>query len=204
MQQTEDPPRPGLRERKKAKTRLAIQEHALRLFRQKGYDGTTVEEIADAAEVSPSTFFRYFPTKEDVVLYDVLDPVLIEAFRNQPRDLPPLTAFRRTLLNVYLGLPPAEMAATEERAALMRTVPELRARMMDEFVRGIGMMMDGLADRTGRPRNDFALRVLVGAIVGVMLSVLFDDEVFPPGGSVREQMVLFDRGLELLEAGLPI
>ena len=52
MQQTEVPPRPGLRERKKAKTRLAIQEHALRLFRQKGYDGTTVEEIADAAEVS--------------------------------------------------------------------------------------------------------------------------------------------------------
>jgi AcrR family transcriptional regulator len=198
------PEKPGLRERKKLKTRAAIQEHALRLFRERGYDETTVEQIAEAAEVSPSTFFRYFPTKEDVVLYDVLDPVLIEAFRNQPRDLSPLTAFRRTLTSVYMGLPPDEMAATEERAALMRSVPELRARMMDEFVRGIGMMMDGLADRTGRPRDDFALRVFVGAIVGVMLSVLFDDEVFPPGGSVREQMLLFDRGLELLEAGLPI
>ena len=50
-----DQPRPSLRERKKAKTRAAIQEHALRLFHEQGYEETTVEQIADAAEVSPST-----------------------------------------------------------------------------------------------------------------------------------------------------
>jgi AcrR family transcriptional regulator len=64
----------GLRERKKAKTRAAIQAHALRLFAKQGYDETTIDQIADAAEVSQSTFFGYFPTKEDVVLHDRFDP----------------------------------------------------------------------------------------------------------------------------------
>src|SRR5579863_8692249 len=89
--------RPGLRERKKARTRAAIREHALRLFREQGYDATTVEQIAAAAEVSPSTFFRYFPTKEDVVLRDDFDDRAFEAFDRQPVSLPPIVAFRAAM-----------------------------------------------------------------------------------------------------------
>jgi len=69
----------GLRERKKAKTRAAIRREAMRLFREQGYEETTVEQIAEAAEVSPSTFFRYFPTKEDVVLQDDFDVVVVNS-----------------------------------------------------------------------------------------------------------------------------
>src|ERR1700704_1597179 len=82
----------GLRERKKARTRASIREHALRLFRENGYQRTTVEQIAAAAEVSPSTFFRYFPTKEDIILQDDMDTRMIEAMEQQPADLSPLSA----------------------------------------------------------------------------------------------------------------
>src|SRR3954454_2338660 len=88
---------PGLRERKKQKTRWAIQEHALRLFGEQGYDATTVEQIAAAAEVSPSTFFRYFPTKEDVVLQDDYDPMLIAAVDAVPADVGPVAALRQAM-----------------------------------------------------------------------------------------------------------
>src|SRR5207245_89584 len=92
--------RGGLRERKKARTRASIREHALRLFREQGYQHTTVEQIAEAAEVSPSTFFRYFPTKEDVVLQDDMDIRMLEALRRQPPGLAPLAAFRAAVRQV--------------------------------------------------------------------------------------------------------
>ena len=66
----------GLRERKKIKLRRSVQSEALRLFAEQGYEDTTVEQIADAADISTTTFYRYFPTKEDVVLDDDYDPIV--------------------------------------------------------------------------------------------------------------------------------
>src|SRR5215831_3477438 len=91
----------GLRERKKARTRAAIREHALRLFREQGYQRTTVEQIAAAAEVSPSTFFRYFPTKEDLILQDDMDTRMVEAFERQPAGLGPIPAVRAALREAW-------------------------------------------------------------------------------------------------------
>jgi len=68
-------------------TRALLQQTALRLFREQGYAETSIEEIAEAAEVSTTTVFRYFPTKADLVIYDDLDARLIEVVRAQPAEL---------------------------------------------------------------------------------------------------------------------
>jgi AcrR family transcriptional regulator len=101
---TTSPPT-GLRERKKAKTRAAIRDHAMRLFDEQGYAATTVEQIAEAADVSPSTFFRYFPTKEDTVLADDYDPLIVAELRAQPPEMNPIEAIRRSIHAVFDQIP---------------------------------------------------------------------------------------------------
>jgi AcrR family transcriptional regulator len=196
-----DRPAVGLRERKKARTKAAIQQHAMRLFAERGYQATTVEQIAAAAEVSPSTFFRYFPTKEDVVLYDALDPVLLEAFRTQPADLTPIQALRSAMWAVFSELPAEELAVQGERDALIRSVPELRARMLDEFVKSLELFAEIVADRVGRPPTDPAVRTVAGAVIGVGISAWYtgDDQTGPEG-----YLAVLDASLAHLEAGLKL
>ena len=89
-----DAARQGLPERKKARTHTAIRTHAFHLFRSRGYEATMVAQIISGTDVSSSTFFRYFPTKEDVVLADSQIPLLVAALHAQPLPLPPVAAVR--------------------------------------------------------------------------------------------------------------
>lgn len=193
-------PAQGLRERKKAKTRAAIQRHALRLFQEQGYDATTVEQIAAAAEVSPSTFFRYFPTKEDVVLYDALDPLLFAAYRAQVPELNPIQALRRALHDVYDHMSDAELARQIERGRLVLTVPELRMRMLDQLAAGVQMMTQLLAERTGRHADELEVRALAGAMIGALMGPLLTG----PLDATTDFFALMDAGLAYLEVGLPL
>jgi AcrR family transcriptional regulator len=194
----DDRPTVGLRERKKAKTKAAIQQHALRLFAEQGYHATTVEQIAEAAEVSPSTFFRYFPTKEDVVLYDVLDPPALAAFRAQPAELSPIQALRGAMRQVFADLPAEEVEAQRQRDRLIRSVPELRAAMMDEFARNLDMLAELVAERVGRRADELAVRTLAGAVIGVAIAIWYT----ATDQTLIDAMALMDAGLAQLEAGL--
>jgi AcrR family transcriptional regulator len=121
----------GLRERKKAETRRSIQEHALRLFQEKGYEATTVEEIAAAAGVSHMTFFRYFPSKHAVVENDEYDPMIAELIRSRPADEDPLTAINRALATALRAMPADELSTVLARAQFILGVPALRARQLE-------------------------------------------------------------------------
>jgi AcrR family transcriptional regulator len=204
----------SLRERKKARTRASLREHALRLFREQGYHATTVEQIAAAAEVSPSTFFRYFPTKEDVVLQDDMDTRMLQALIRQPPELAPLAAVRAALREAWESFTPQEWEQIGEGARLSLDVPEIRARSMNEFARTINTVARALAVRTGRCSDDLRVRVLAGAVIGVMMAVFLPDMVDElDGESVPdlhaeligpESVDRIDEALALLEAGFPL
>ncbi len=195
----DEQPAVGLRERKKARTRAAIQRHALRLFREHGYHATTVEQIAEAAEISPSTFFRYFPTKEAVVFQDDYDPMIVEAFKAEPAELSPIAALRSAVRAVFAELPDEDIAMMRERHELTRAVPELRAAMLEELARNIQMIAEVVAERVGRPADDLAVRTFAGAMVGglmaAMLSWAEGTEDFPK---------LVDAAMGHLESGLAL
>lgn len=189
----------GLRERKKAKTRALIQHHALRLFSEHGYDATTVEQIADAAEVSPSTFFRYFPNKEEVVLTDEYDPLLIEALISQPPDVGPIEALRGAVRLVFGSLSEAEITDMRQRSELMVTVPDLRAAFLGSMSDQLRLIGSVIGPRVGHDAGDFAVRNFAGALFGVVMAALFDWLEHPE----QDLFALMDRALAHLDAGLP-
>ncbi|HEV8570822.1 MAG TPA: TetR family transcriptional regulator [Actinoplanes sp.] len=196
---TTSPPT-GLRERKKAKTRAAIREHAMRLFEEQGYAATTVEQIAEAADVSPSTFFRYFPTKEDTVLADDYDPLIVAELRAQPPEMNPIEAIRRSIHAIFDQISDEDWERERQRQRLFESVPELRARAMQQYLETTAMVGEVVAVRAGLPPDDFSARVLAGAVIGAAIA------------AVPRGMTAFDRGdfdrlddaLMLLQAGLPL
>lgn len=194
---SEQLPRTGLRERKKARTRAAIQREALRLFEQQGYAETTVDEIAAAAEVSQSTFFRYFPTKEELVAYDALDPVWIDLFRAQPSELSPLEALIATMEQARTTLPRQAWEQEQQRKRIFGAQPELRARLFGDALRSLDLMAALFAERTDRPADDFELRALAGAVTGVTMPILLDDDY----DDVDSYFAALLRGMRLLASG---
>jgi AcrR family transcriptional regulator len=192
----------GLRARKKARTRSAIQREALRLFSERGYAATTVEQIADAADVSPSTFFRYFPGKEDLLLLDEhhsLADTVTRAFAAQPPQLPPVAALRAAIRTALADLPPTDRAARLERDVALVAVPELWSANLGLLVRALDQLGEVVAQRAGRDPCDAAVRALTGAVLGVTVRV-FLDAANDPG---VEPATALDEALALLEAGLP-
>lgn len=192
----------GLRERKRATTKSAIQRQALRLFRERGYRATTVEQIAEAAEVAPSTVFRYFPTKEDLAALDdhySLHLPIARAFEAQPPELNPVQALRGALRAAFAGLSPAERTARYERDLLMLQVPELWAANLGLLTTGSQVLADLVAARIGCAPDDPAVRALTGAALGIGLQVFLDWAQNPDA----DPAATLDEALSHLELVLP-
>jgi AcrR family transcriptional regulator len=187
---------PGLRERKKSRTRAEIRAQALRLFREQGFHETTTEQIAAAADISPSTFFRYFRTKERIVLSDDLDATMVGAFTAQPDDLPVIEALRRA---IELGLAHLDRDDEQERRKLIRSVPELRAAQAEDIRQTIGLLAQAVTTRLGRAADDFEMRVFAGALAGGVMAALGNLDRDPAA-----QHAAVHRAIGYLATGFPL
>jgi AcrR family transcriptional regulator len=197
MPNTITPIAQGLRERKKKKTRESIQHEAMRLFGKQGYEQTTIEQIAAAVEISPSTFFNYFPSKEDVVLYDSYDPILARLLSERPADEPLSVSFRR-VLEAMDGIFQRDREIILARGRLWFEVPALRARLWEELEKAQAFLRMQIAQRSGRDADDFETRVAVAVMVGAALEAMREWMRRDGKGSF---VVLVNQALELVEAG---
>ncbi|WP_020667691.1 TetR family transcriptional regulator [Amycolatopsis nigrescens] len=188
----------GLRERKKARTREAILREAFRLFRERGYTATTVEQIAEAAEISHATFFRYFPAKEDLISLDRFPP-LVEALVVQPAGTP-VAVLRGAFRTAFASLSEEEIAAGHAREVFAATVPELVAANIRKSPALIREISENLAHRTGRAVDDPEIRNILGAVFGVVAMAWLRWAQDPELDGPAE----IDKALAHLESGLSL
>lgn len=186
--------RPSLRQRKKSRTRETVRREAFRLFERHGYAHTTVEQIAEAADVSPRTFFRYFPTKESVLFSDDLFTPIIEAFLVAPAGLSPVAAYRQAAAQVFASMAGPEFDYVIARQRLLYSLPEAKGALWNEHVKAIRRLTAAIAQRLDRPQDDDQMRVTAGAIIGVFMAASDDAPMSGPA---------FLNALDILDKGLP-
>ncbi|MBC6462044.1 TetR family transcriptional regulator [Actinomadura sp. HBU206391] len=197
----------GRRERKKQRTREALIEAAFVLFQGKGFDATTVEEIADAVDVSSRTFFRYFASKEDVVLtfQEEQFAAVVEALGAQPTDDPVMTALRKACVGVLracedgaFGFDPERFVCIQE---LMESSPAVLGRSLEHGQKKQAELTRVIAERMGvDPSDDLRPHVAAGAATCAFRSA-FDAWAFGVQKHARFSDVLAEIFL-LLEEGI--
>ena len=163
----------GLRERKKLERRRSIETEAIALFEANGFDGTTVEDIAAAADIAPRTFFYYFPTKEDVVLADYVGRLerIVSEFTLRPDSETPWTALRESFL-VVAGDYEEQRSELVRRFAIMATTPSVYARSLQLQSDWEAALAEALAQKWVSGPDDLAPRLMAAAALACMRSSL--------------------------------
>jgi len=193
----------GLRERKKQRTKRAVMDIALRLFAENGFDATTVDEICAEAEISPSTFFRYFPTKEAAAFPDEDERVAVVegALRARPADEPLNATIRRSALALVEHDLDAK-GDLQARIELMAREPAVLAYATQRQNEAAEIFTRIVAEQLGADlRTDLRPRLVVNAAfaaVGAAWTAWINGEA---GGDLH---ALVNQAFDLMDAGLAV
>ncbi|MET9373290.1 TetR/AcrR family transcriptional regulator [Streptomyces sp. NPDC003035] len=197
------PPAPlSLRERKKIKTRAAIRRAAYQLLDEQPWESTTTEQIAAAAEVSPSTVGRYFPVKEDILLSGDDDDLWEARLRARPVDEDPLESLRAVVSEAVSAALTDGSRESLTRARLLVDIPAVRARLTETTAETAQRLAGAVADRTGRDADDLEVRVFCAAALGALreATVYWAEH----GQRPQELNRLLHRTVDTLKGGLAL
>jgi AcrR family transcriptional regulator len=150
--------------------RRTIQDQALQLFTEKGFQATTIEEIAAAAEIAPRTFFRYFPTKEEVVFWAEYPPMLAGFVAARPHDEPALEALHHGIVDGLAAVwdQDGQRKRILERLRLAFGTPALHPRMRQQQAGWAAELTKILADRLGERPDAFEVRAVAAAVAAAV------------------------------------
>jgi AcrR family transcriptional regulator len=194
----------GLRERKKQRTREAIVVAALRLFEERGFDETTIADIAEAADIAPRTFFGYFPSKEDVVFADFPETLegLSARLRDRAEDETAIDAIRAWIDGVL-----EDFDRRDERERCRKRVigesPALAAHNRALMGQVEELLAEHIAHDLGDRPDDVRPRMIASAVIGALTALDVkgsDDGDSPP--TKEEALAMVDDALRFLQAGI--
>jgi AcrR family transcriptional regulator len=159
----------GLRERKKLRTQRELREAGLRLFQERGFDHVAIDDIAAAAEVSKTTFYRYFDSKEDVLLGNLDEGIerMEAALAARPADEPAVEAVRNAILDLMDDYG-HDRELTLAKGRIMRDTPSLQARNRDHQVAWEAVLARFVAERLGVEAHDLVPRVIAANLIATM------------------------------------
>jgi len=191
----------GLRERTRRAVRAEIAEIALRMFADRGYEKTTVDDIARAAGLTKRSFFRYFPSKEDAAFaqIDVLGETVVDEIRRRPADEPPWTCLHQVLRHWDQATSTGELPSEQELASyrLIESTPVLRAKLRERREQWRRDVSKALRERPGTTIDRFTADLLTSAGLAILESVAAE---WQRTDGTADRGALLDRAFTLLRS----
>lgn len=190
----------GLREEKKHRTRVELIRAAIDLFREVGYETTTIDDIAARANYSRSTFFRHFGTKEDVVFGDTYERMagIVESVRHLPADVNPWSALRDAHIRDAKSHQDDSPELAKECVSLWFSEPALRSRYTELAMQTEELVASYFAERWGVDPQTLECHIVAAAVIGVNRAAMQATAI--DGADVGE---LLARGFDLYEQVIP-
>ena len=193
----------GLRERKKQRTREQIVRAAMELFAERGYEGTTIADIADAADISPRTFFGYFPSKEDVVFHDASEVLgsLADRIKHRPEGEDAFDALRAWVLDYDAH---TDFSTAEERARrrLIRETPALAAHQRRDIGVIEQLLAEAVAEDLGEESSTLRPHLVGAAAVAALDAIARLHDEHEPAEPARSAENVLDEAVTFLQGGL--